>query len=109
MKEISMKKLYRSKSDQMIAGVCAGLADYFDLDPTIVRLVFLLLLFAGTGGFWIYIVLWIIMPLQSEHVDSSIEVKEKKGSAEEPQTIEVKPVEEKPVKEKPEEDKSKKE
>ena len=57
------KRLMRSSRDKKIAGVCAGLADYFDLDPTIVRIVWLLaIFFAGTGGL-IYIILWIALPL----------------------------------------------
>ena len=53
----------RSSTDKKIGGVCAGLADYFDLDPTLVRIVWLLaVLFAGTGGL-IYIILWIALPL----------------------------------------------
>ena len=70
-----MKKLYRSRSDVVIAGVCSGLADYIGLDPIIVRLVFLLLLFAALGGFWLYIILWIIMPVQPESEIESVEVK----------------------------------
>lgn len=90
-----MKKLYRSRSDEMIAGVCGGLADYFEIDPTIIRLLFVLLLFAGTGGFWIYIILWIVMPLQPENIDNSIDVKEKPAASSAAQTIDVQPVEEK--------------
>jgi len=53
----------RSSTDKKIGGVCGGLADYFDLDPTVIRLVWLLLvLFAGTG-LVVYIVLWIVLPL----------------------------------------------
>jgi len=53
----------RSSTDKKIAGVCAGLADYFDLDPTIVRVVWLLaVLLAGTGGL-AYLILWIVLPL----------------------------------------------
>lgn len=59
-----MKRMYRSKSDVMIAGVCSGLAKYLEVDPTVIRLVFVLLLFAGFGGLWIYLVLWIVMPLE---------------------------------------------
>jgi phage shock protein PspC (stress-responsive transcriptional regulator) len=52
----------RSTNDRKIAGVCAGLADYFDLDPMIVRVVWILaVLFAGTG-LVAYIVLWIVVP-----------------------------------------------
>jgi phage shock protein C len=56
------KRLVRSTTDKKIAGVAAGLADYFDLDPTIIRLVWLLaVLFAGTGLI-AYIILWIALP-----------------------------------------------
>ena len=58
------KRLYRSRTDKQIAGVCGGIADYFDWDPAMVRIIYLLLsLFsAGFPGLLIYIVLWIIMP-----------------------------------------------
>jgi len=57
------KKLMRSRRDKKIGGVCAGLAEYFDLDPTIVRVIwFLAVFFAGTG-FLVYVVLWIVLPL----------------------------------------------
>ena len=71
-----MKKLYRSNNDRIIAGVCAGLGDYINIDPTIVRLIFMILFLMGTGGFWIYIILWAIVPLPPDHTDTSIEVKE---------------------------------
>jgi phage shock protein C len=58
------KKLTRSRTDRMIAGVCGGLAEYFDLDPVIVRLVFALFTLAGGAGPLIYLILWIIMPLE---------------------------------------------
>ena len=57
------KRLVRSSTDCKIAGVCGGLADYFDVDPMIVRLVWVLLFFfAGTGGL-AYIILWIVLPI----------------------------------------------
>jgi phage shock protein C len=57
------KRLMRSSRDKKLGGVCAGLADYFDLDPTIVRVVWLLaVLLAGTG-FLVYLILWIVLPL----------------------------------------------
>ena len=55
-----MKRLYRSSKDRKLGGVCAGLGDYFNIDPVIVRLAFLLLIFAG-GGI-AYLVAWIIVP-----------------------------------------------
>jgi phage shock protein PspC (stress-responsive transcriptional regulator) len=57
------KRLMRSSRDKKIGGVCAGLADYFDLDPTIVRVVWLLAIFLGGTGFLLYLVLWIVLPL----------------------------------------------
>ena len=56
------RKLYRSRSQRMIAGVCGGLADYFNLDATLVRVLFLLLAVFGGTGLVIYIVMWIIVP-----------------------------------------------
>jgi len=60
---MSDKKLMRSE-DSMIAGVAGGLANYFDTDPTLVRILFVLLTLLGGGGLGIlvYIVLWIVMP-----------------------------------------------
>ena len=56
------KKLHRSKDDRWLAGVCGGLAEYFDIDGTLVRVLFILFGFAVGGGLLIYIILWIIMP-----------------------------------------------
>ena len=58
-----VKRLMRSSTDKKIGGVCAGLADYFDLDPTVVRIIWLLAIFFAGTGFLIYIVLWIALPL----------------------------------------------
>ncbi len=51
----------RSK-DKKIAGVCAGLGDYFDLDPTIVRILFVVIFFAGGASLLAYLIMWIVMP-----------------------------------------------
>jgi phage shock protein C len=57
------RTLYRSKHDQMISGVCAGLADYFGLDPTVVRLLAVLAAVLSSGGAIIaYVVLWLVVP-----------------------------------------------
>ena len=57
------KKLYRSVTDKMLAGVCGGLAEYFSIDPVIVRLIFVLAVIFGAGsGILAYIILWIIVP-----------------------------------------------
>ncbi|MGB5849502.1 MAG: PspC domain-containing protein [Ignavibacteriaceae bacterium] len=59
---MTSKKLYRSRIDRMIAGVCGGLAKYFDIDPTIVRVLFVVSIFIGGGGIVAYIILWIVVP-----------------------------------------------
>jgi phage shock protein PspC (stress-responsive transcriptional regulator) len=56
------KKLYRSVKDKMIGGVAAGLAEYFDIDSTLVRVLFVVTLFLGGTGILAYIILWIIVP-----------------------------------------------
>ena len=58
------KRLYRSRSDRMIWGVCGGLAKYFDMDPTIVRVIAVLSMFLGSLGIWAYIILAIVVPLE---------------------------------------------
>ena len=72
-----MKRLYRSKSDVMIAGVCSGLASYLNVDVTIVRLVFVLLLFTFAGGLWIYLAMWIIVPVEPSAQMESVDVEAK--------------------------------
>lgn len=56
------KKLYRSSSDVKIAGVCSGIAEYFNQDPTLIRLLWVLAIFAGFSGVFAYIICWIVMP-----------------------------------------------
>jgi phage shock protein C len=56
------KKLYRSNKDKMIGGVAAGLGDYFDIDHTLVRVLFVVTLFLGGTGVLAYIIMWIIVP-----------------------------------------------
>jgi phage shock protein C len=58
------KRLYRSRRDRMIAGVCGGLADYFEIDPTWVRLAFLVFLLLGGSALLVYLIMWLIVPLE---------------------------------------------
>jgi phage shock protein C len=83
-----MKRLYRSRNEEMIAGVCGGLAEYLNVDPTVIRLVFLLLLFAGGGGLFLYVVLWVIMPLEPVSDSRTVEVQEK-TEIEKPKEVEA--------------------
>ncbi|MDD4859210.1 MAG: PspC domain-containing protein [Dehalococcoidales bacterium] len=62
------KRLYRSRSDRIIWGVCGGLAEYFKIDPTIVRLVFVLLALANGVGIVIYLVMAVVVPLKGSKV-----------------------------------------
>ena len=66
------KRLMRSSRDKKIGGVCAGLADYFDLDPTIVRVVWLLAVLVGGTGVLAYIILWIVLPLAPADVQITV-------------------------------------
>lgn len=58
------RRLYRSRSNVVIAGVCGGLATYFGVDPTVIRLLTLIMILFLGFGLWIYIILWIVMPLE---------------------------------------------
>jgi len=58
----------------MIAGVCAGLGDYLQIDPTIVRIIFIALVFAGLGGVVVYFILWIVTPEEPLPGDTIIDV-----------------------------------
>ena len=62
------KRLYRSRTDRMIWGVCGGLAEYFNMDPTIVRIIFVLLIFANGLGILAYIIMAIVVPLAGSKV-----------------------------------------
>jgi len=58
------KRLYRSAKSKVFGGVAGGIADYFDIDPIIIRLLFVIIAFAGGGGAIVYLILWIALPLE---------------------------------------------
>jgi len=60
-----MKRLYRDKTDYKIAGICSGLGEYLNIDPVIIRLVFLFGLFLG-GGLLVYIIAWFVIPIKEQ-------------------------------------------
>ena len=73
------KKIYRKTDDCVVAGVCSGLADYFEIDETLVRVIFVLLAIGGGSGILIYFVLWLVIPKKGEEnkkVDWQENVKE---------------------------------
>ena len=82
------KRLNRSRSDRMIWGVCGGLAKYFDMDPVIIRIIFVLLIFANGLGILAYIIMAIVVPLEGSKATAPKEaikenVEEIKEAAEE--------------------------
>lgn len=56
------KRLYRSRNDRKLAGICGGIAEHFGWDPTLVRLGWILLTLMGGSGVLIYLILWLVMP-----------------------------------------------
>lgn len=61
-----MKRLYRSGRDKMLGGVCSGLGEYFDIDPTLIRLAIIIAVFGAGAGLLAYLIAWIIIPLNPE-------------------------------------------
>lgn len=57
-----MSKSLRRSSNSLIAGVCAGVANYFDVDPTLVRILWVLFVLLGGSGILVYVIMWILMP-----------------------------------------------
>lgn len=77
----SSRKLYRNPDDKKLAGVCSGLAAYFDIDPTIVRLLFVILLISGGSGVLAYIIMWVVME-EADTVAKKLEMRGEPVTAE---------------------------
>ncbi len=71
MDQSAPRRLTRSRTDRIIAGVCGGLAQYFSVDPTLVRLIFGIFVFGMGSGILLYILLWIIMPEEGKDESST--------------------------------------
>lgn len=71
------KRLYRSREDRSVAGVAGGLAEYFQVDPTLVRILFVIFTIAGGPGLLLYVILWIVMPEEPSYDYDYIEGKAK--------------------------------
>jgi phage shock protein PspC (stress-responsive transcriptional regulator) len=61
------KKLYRSGKEKMLGGVCGGIAEYFNVDPTLIRLLWVFFILAFGTGILAYIIAWIIIPRNPNH------------------------------------------
>jgi len=57
-----IRRVYRSKKNRVLAGICGGIAEYFDVDPVFVRLLLVLLVLMGFAGIILYLVAWLIIP-----------------------------------------------
>ena len=76
---LARQRLVRPRADRKVAGVCAGFAEYFDIDVIVIRLVWLLVALMGGTGFLAYVIAWIVMPEEplmlsapaGQHVPSS--------------------------------------
>ena len=68
---MQQSRLYRSQSNSVIAGVCGGLGDSLNVDPILFRVLFLLALIIGGSGFIVYLILWIVLPLEEIPVINS--------------------------------------
>jgi phage shock protein C len=68
------KQLYRSRDEKMIAGVCGGLGDYFDIDPTIIRLIFVFGAFVtGSALFWAYLIMMVVVPEETVAAEAVVD------------------------------------
>jgi len=72
---MAKKRLYRSKKDHMIGGVCGGIAEYFNIDPVIVRVIAVVSIFANGIGLIAYLIAWIIIPQNPEQASEKEEGK----------------------------------
>ncbi len=70
MTDAQPKRLTRSSTERILAGICGGIGQYFNIDPTIVRIIFVVLALSGGIGIGLYIALWIIMPQEGATVTS---------------------------------------
>lgn len=73
------KTLRRSATNQVIAGVCGGIGEYFEVDPTIIRILFIILGFATGSGILIYIILWLVIPGPTSAANTPSEATVKEG------------------------------
>lgn len=74
------QKLYRSNSDRVIAGLCGGLGDFFDVDSTIIRIIFIILTIWGGVGVILYLIGMIVVPAEPSEYDKTTEQAKKRGS-----------------------------
>lgn len=77
------KRLYRSRTERMIGGVCGGLGEYFNIDPTLVRLLFVVFALTGGSGLLAYLIFLIVVPEEPEDVSQPAPVVDESKTTEE--------------------------
>lgn len=73
MKFNAKKRLYRSRRNRQVAGVCGGIAEYLAIDPSLVRILWLLLALAGGPGVLLYIIMAVVVPEEPEFIETTAE------------------------------------
>ena len=63
-RKTNIRRLYRSRDDRVVAGICGGLGEYFQVDPVLIRILWIVLIFAGGAGVLLYLLMWILIPRQ---------------------------------------------
>lgn len=82
-----MKRLYKSRTDRVIAGVCGGVGEYFEIDPVLIRIIWVVLSLLGGSGIIAYLIGIIIIPEAPETVEAGRDVEQKKPSRATNQTV----------------------
>lgn len=77
-------RLYRTKDDRILGGVCGGLAEHLDMDPSLIRIITVLLIFSGISPLF-YLIMWLIIPSEGEVKDVSFDKTEENSEDEEPE------------------------
>ena len=67
MTDARTRTLYRSRTNRQIAGVCGGLSEYFHLDATLIRVIFVVLAVVGGSGLLLYLILWAVIPEEPQY------------------------------------------
>jgi phage shock protein C len=91
------KRFLRSKTERVFAGVCGGLAEYFQIDPILIRLLFVVLALVGGGGVLIYVILWIVAPEKVSVYTNTQDAPTDQGYSPPPPPPEPKPAYENPL------------
>lgn len=65
-------RFYRDSKNKVLGGVCSGLANYFNLDVALLRVLFVVALLFASFGFWLYIILWVVIPIDGQQTETEL-------------------------------------